>query len=101
MLAASVDPGVVRVTLVAPTAKPDVDLAHRDEPDGNLPLLVAVTATVDANLCGYSGLFLTAARRPCYLVVRGVPDTAEQGAKVYFGWARTIHVKLVTHPSCR
>ncbi|WP_175975212.1 hypothetical protein [Burkholderia sp. BCC1047] len=49
LVAASVDSGVVRVTLFA-AAKPDVDLAHGDGLDSNLPLPIAVTATVDANL---------------------------------------------------
>jgi len=88
LLTAIADPNVARVTLFASPTRPDADFAHSDGPDSNLPLLVALTETVDGNWCVYDGVFLTAARRPRYLEVREVLDAAEQSAKVYFSGRR-------------
>lgn len=88
LLAAIADPRIALVTLFASPTKPDADFAHSDGPDSNLPLLAALTESVDGNLCVYDGLFLTAARRPRYLEVREVLDAAEQSAKVYFAETR-------------
>lgn len=88
LLAAIADPNVARVTLFASPTKPDADFTHSDGPESNLPLLAALTETVDGNLCVYDGLFLTAARRPRYLEVREVLDAAELSAKVFFAGTR-------------
>ncbi|MGU7843795.1 hypothetical protein ACV22V_30560 [Burkholderia sp. AW33-5] len=88
LLGAIADPNIALVTLFASPTKPDANFAHSDGPDSNLPLLVALTETVDGNLCVYDGLFLTAARRPRYLEVREVLDAAEQSAKVHFAGTR-------------
>ncbi|NIF42038.1 hypothetical protein F3J14_14310 [Burkholderia sp. Tr-862] len=88
LLAAIADPSIALVTLFASPTKPDADFAHSDGPDSNLPLLAALTESVEGNLCVYDGLFLTAARRPRYLEVREVLDAAERSAKVYFAETR-------------
>lgn len=76
LLAAIADPSIALVTLFASPTKPDADFAHSDGPDSNLPLLAALTESVDGNLCVYDGLFLTAARRPRYLEGRSQESSA-------------------------
>lgn len=84
------DPNIKLVTLFASPVEADSAFsADSDGPETNLPLLVALAESVTGNLTVYDGLFLTAARKPRYLEIRDVLDTAVASNKVYFSERRT------------
>jgi hypothetical protein len=81
-----------RVILFASVEHPSNNFSRSDGSESNLPLVVALA---EFNIPGvapiyvvFDGPFLTAARRPRYLEVRELLDTAIESGKAFFSQQR-------------
>lgn len=80
-------PECIQIILFATSHEPINGFSRNDGPETNLPLMGALAIVELAQTTAYvifDGLFLTAQRRPRYLEVREVLDTAINSNKAYF-----------------
>jgi len=81
-----------RIIFFASPETKTADMSDNDGPEANLPLLAAL-AEIEISAVGilhvvFDGLILHAARKPRYLEIRELLDTAEKSGKTYFSLTR-------------